>query len=69
MPAKVSREDVFRLMESSGNLAEWNMNCDIVQRWLGGYPDYWLEVVEHVRKVVEARKEAGRMNTKEPSGK
>lgn len=37
----MTQREVIDLMKSSKSLREWNANCDIIKKSLGGYPDYW----------------------------
>lgn len=41
----MTREEVIALMESSRSEAEWNANCDRVQRACSGYPEFWYEAI------------------------
>lgn len=43
----MTKEEVLKLMASSKDKDEWNLNCEKVKAACGGYPKYWyIEVIK-----------------------
>jgi hypothetical protein len=41
----MTEQEVVTLMESSKSVAEWDANCNKVQKQCGGYPPFWYKAI------------------------
>ena len=41
----MTEKEVIILMNSSKSQAEWNANCDKVNKACEGYPDFWYKAI------------------------
>lgn len=41
----MDKDEVVKLMLSSGNEQQWDSNCDRVKAACGGYPDFWYAAI------------------------